>query len=165
MTTDMWKAYPAAAEAAHCEHLTVNHSEGFKDPNTGAHTNNVEGIHGVLKRDARAQFGRLPYITSQGESYYIDLLVWRGNVNLKKLPVFPQFFMTLWFWTHRPLEDHDRIIPLFEENEDEDNDEWFDDDEIEDQDDYDENGFNDPTDLEWFLKSTEVDQSDIESDD
>ena len=73
--------------------------------------------------------------------------------------------MTLWFWMHRPLEDYDRIIPLFEENEDEDNDEWFDDDEIEDQDDYDENGFNDPTDLEWFLKSTEVDQSDIESDD
>ena len=45
MTTDMWKAYPLAAEAAQVTHYTVNHSKGFKNPETGAHTNNVEGVH------------------------------------------------------------------------------------------------------------------------
>ena len=71
--TDCWRAYPPAARAAQVEHLTVNHSKGFKDAETGIHTNNVEGIHGVIKRDAYAQFSRLPYLTKEGSTYYLDL--------------------------------------------------------------------------------------------
>ena len=63
MTTDCWRAYPAAAAAAQGTHRTVNHGHAFKDPELGAHTNNMEGIHGVLKRDTYRQFGCLPYLT------------------------------------------------------------------------------------------------------
>ena len=60
MLTDCWKAYSQAAKEAGCTHQTVNHSEGFINKVTGLHTNNVEGIHSVLKKNARSQFGRLP---------------------------------------------------------------------------------------------------------
>ena len=88
ITTDLWKAYPAAAEAAQVEHLTVNHSKEFKNPETGACTNNVKGIHAVLKRDGSQQFGKLPYLTCSGDTYYLDLLVWRANARLNKIPFF-----------------------------------------------------------------------------
>ena len=72
--TDYWKAYPIAAKAAKCFHKTVNHSEGFINKETGVHTNNVEGIHATLKKDARKQLSRLPYLTTEGQPYYIDLV-------------------------------------------------------------------------------------------
>ena len=43
IVTDCWRSYPKAARRADCTHSTVNHQEGFKDRETGAHTNNVEG--------------------------------------------------------------------------------------------------------------------------
>ena len=84
VTTDSWKAYPLSVEAAGCTHLVVNHKKEWKNPETGAHTNHVEGIHGVLKDDGKAQFRRLPYLTGNGETYYLDLLVFRTNAKLKK---------------------------------------------------------------------------------
>ena len=127
MTTDMWRAYPHAAELAMCQLYTVNHSKGFKDPVTGRTTNNCEGIHGVIKRAAHKQFGRLPYLNSTGECYYLDLLVWRENKNLEGLDVFMSYCMDLWFWTNRPLEDFDHIIPIVEDVENESDDEDDDD--------------------------------------
>ena len=59
LTTDCWKAYIKSAKAAKVSHFTVNHSKEFKNPETGVHTNNVEGMHGVIKRDGYSQFGRL----------------------------------------------------------------------------------------------------------
>ena len=53
MLTDCWKAYPQAAKEAGCNHQTVNHSEGFINKVTGLHTNNVEGIHSVLKKKCK----------------------------------------------------------------------------------------------------------------
>ena len=79
MTTDSWKAYPGAAQEAGVTHLVVNHSKTFKDPETGACTNNCEGIHGVIKNNGRQQFGRLPFLNVSGQTYYLDLLVWRAN--------------------------------------------------------------------------------------
>ena len=46
MTTDMWRAYPQAAQQSGVEHRTVNHSVEFKTFD-GVHTNNVEGRFNV----------------------------------------------------------------------------------------------------------------------
>ena len=40
-------------------HFIVNHFKTFKDPETGAYTNNCQGIHGVIKQDGRAESGPL----------------------------------------------------------------------------------------------------------
>ena len=122
LTTDCWRAYPACARAAGVTHLTVNHSKHFADPETGVHTNNVEGIHGVIKKYARAQFGRLPNLSSSGFTNYLDLLVWKTNVKMAKVPEFSQWCRALWMWTKHPLEDFDHIIPVWQEDDDVDND-------------------------------------------
>ena len=114
--TDCWKAYPIAAKAAKCVHKTVNHSEGFINKETGVHTNNVEGIHATLKKDARKQFGRLPYLTTEGLPYYIDLVNWRVNQGLQKLALWPAFCRILKTWTKEPLEGWKNIVPLVEED-------------------------------------------------
>ena len=52
VTTDRWAAYPTILSVVKgAEHMTVNHSETFKDPVTGAHTNHVEGAHSLMKRE------------------------------------------------------------------------------------------------------------------
>jgi transposase-like protein len=46
--SDCWKAYDCL-ESEGYRHLTVNHSENFKDPETGAHTNSIEGTWQKIK--------------------------------------------------------------------------------------------------------------------
>ena len=47
--SDCWRSY-IHLEKAGFEHLTVNHTIEFKNPETGAHTNNIEGTWFHLKR-------------------------------------------------------------------------------------------------------------------
>lgn len=46
--TDCWKGYLNIEELGY-KHKTVNHSENFVDPKTGAHTNTIEGLWNGIK--------------------------------------------------------------------------------------------------------------------
>nr|XP_042902419.1 uncharacterized protein LOC122270154 [Parasteatoda tepidariorum] len=50
--SDCWKSYDCLAGSGFV-HLSVNHSETFRDPETGAHTNKMEGLWAVIKGDFR----------------------------------------------------------------------------------------------------------------
>jgi hypothetical protein len=53
--SDCWKSYINLAGHGHI-HLTVNHYMNSKDPETGAHTNTIEGLWNQLRR-SKPKFG------------------------------------------------------------------------------------------------------------
>lgn len=57
--SDKWKAYSGIPKIDGYEfkHLTVNHSEHFVDPDTGATTNHIEAMWGAFKRRRVTSFG------------------------------------------------------------------------------------------------------------
>ena len=61
----------------------MNHSKHFKDPTTGVHTNNVEGVHALIKKDSGRQFNRSPDMKQEiGLVLYLELAQWRVNQGL-----------------------------------------------------------------------------------
>lgn len=59
--SDCWKAY-SEIEKHNYSHQTVNHSQNFKDPVTGACTNTVEGLWRIAKH-------RIPHYRRQKECF------------------------------------------------------------------------------------------------
>ena len=49
IVSDMWAGYKNLDKYGY-NHVTVNHSENFVDPTTGAHTQKIEGAWHLLKR-------------------------------------------------------------------------------------------------------------------
>ncbi len=116
MFTDGWRAYEAAAVAANVTHHVVNHSVSFINDD-GDHTNNVEGVHSLLKRIGREQFHRLPYINPRGSPYYIDLLRSRVNWSLGNLDPFQEMCKAIHNWSQSPLDDYRHQVQMMQEEE------------------------------------------------
>ena len=55
--SDCWKAYDHLGDVGF-QHLTVNHSLHFVDPDSGAHINNIEGLWWQIKRQLSATHTR-----------------------------------------------------------------------------------------------------------
>ena len=152
LTTDGWRAYEEAARVAGVTHIVVNHKKEWVTIE-GENTNGAEGIHSVVKKDARSQFGRLPYLTADGRTYYLDLLIWRANARLSAdgpVNLFRAFCWELIMWTHNPLVDFDHtILPFHDDEEDEDDDDIFDTGEHDD----------------WFIDPADISDNDDTEDD
>ena len=74
--SDCWKAY-AKLEELDFKHLTVNHSEHFKDPESGVHTNHIESNWRPLKRALQgAQKSNL--------ADHLCEYLWRREISKKK---------------------------------------------------------------------------------
>ena len=70
--TDCWKGYNWMDSSNDYIHQTVNHSKCFRDSETGAHTNTIEGTWSALKRGIPA---RTRTETTIGES--LLEFIWR----------------------------------------------------------------------------------------
>ena len=75
--TDKWKSYKVIEEQGHkiYTHLSVNHSENFVDPLTGAHTQHVERLWKEVKR-INNRYEGIPRM--QVESHLAEF-IWRNN--------------------------------------------------------------------------------------
>lgn len=69
--SDCWKSYSRLADVGY-QHLTVNHSKNFVDPETGAHTNTIEASWNVAKRSL-PKFGT----SKEGLATHLGSFLWR----------------------------------------------------------------------------------------
>ncbi|XP_055948295.1 uncharacterized protein LOC129981472 [Argiope bruennichi] len=69
--SDCWKSYDCLSEEGFV-HLTVNHSLTFKDPDTGAHTNSIEGTWAACKRSLKGTRR-----VKDGMDGYLAEYIWR----------------------------------------------------------------------------------------
>ncbi|GFU87764.1 mitotic-spindle organizing protein 2A [Trichonephila clavipes] len=70
--SDCWRAYNCLSHEGY-QHLRVNHSLTFKDPETGAHTNSIEGTWSAIKRSLRNHAAHV-----EGEfDHYLAEYMWR----------------------------------------------------------------------------------------
>ena len=82
--SDQFKAYFHLKELENVDsHLTVNHSVHFLDPETGVHTNGIEGLWGRMKLFLRKKRG-IPREQIPG---YIDEFWWRQRYGTTHLDV------------------------------------------------------------------------------
>jgi IS1 family transposase len=80
VTTDLWRGYLNIFENRDITHNTVNHSENFVDPITGAHTNSIENVWSHLKQSLRRKYQR----RSTHLQSYIDEFLWRKKLKNKE---------------------------------------------------------------------------------
>ena len=76
--SDEWAAYNVIGSTPGYTHQTVNHSENFVDPTTGAHTQAIEGHWSCTKRMMRKQ-GVMNTSQSMFPSYMLECL-WRREI-------------------------------------------------------------------------------------
>jgi transposase-like protein len=77
--TDCWHGYSYLDETENYIHRTVNHSQHFKDPGTGVHTNTIEGTWAAIKAVISKRYG-----CEDGISNHLGVFIWRRQ-NMKNL--------------------------------------------------------------------------------
>lgn len=70
--TDKWKGYCFLGSSQVYSHQTVNHSTCFKDPQTGCHTNTIEGMWSALKLKISKRYRCIDGITK-----HLFAFIWR----------------------------------------------------------------------------------------
>ncbi|GFT22727.1 mitotic-spindle organizing protein 2A [Trichonephila clavipes] len=70
--SDCWRAYNCLSHEGY-QHLRVNHSLTFKDPETGTHTNSIEGTWSAIKRSLR---NHAAHVEGQFDHYLAEYM-WR----------------------------------------------------------------------------------------
>ena len=88
-TSDKWRAYTdleAHLQVQDCRHFSVNHKKNFVDPQTGAHTQTVEGNWNLLKKFF-PEFG----MRVDDVDAYIGLYMWMRYVKRRNLDLFTFF--------------------------------------------------------------------------
>ncbi|GFV16652.1 mitotic-spindle organizing protein 2A [Trichonephila clavipes] len=70
--SDCWKAYDCLSHEGY-QHLRVNHSLTFKDPETGAHTNSIQGTWSAIKRSL---WNHAAHVEGQFDHYLAEYM-WR----------------------------------------------------------------------------------------
>ena len=78
--SDEWAAYRNAEEETRLSHLTVNHSLHFVDPNTGAHTQNIESYWAKVKLRIKVKKG----VFGEKLESYLSEWMWKDNVYCDK---------------------------------------------------------------------------------
>ena len=71
--SDCWKSYDCLS-TMDFEHLTVNHSYNFVDPNTEAHTQNIENLWWQIKRQLPETYTRHEQLNLHLSEY-----IWRKS--------------------------------------------------------------------------------------
>ncbi|GFX74030.1 DDE_Tnp_IS1595 domain-containing protein [Trichonephila clavipes] len=71
--SDCWKSYDCLSDEGYV-HLRVNHSLTFVDPETGAHTNSIEGTWSAIKKGLHKA-----HVKGQFDSYLAEYMWRRSN--------------------------------------------------------------------------------------
>ncbi|CAI4221049.1 unnamed protein product [Auanema sp. JU1783] len=79
IVSDCWRSYNGIeSHPNHYSHLTVNHRYNFVDPESGAHTNNIEGLWNVAKSKFKKMWG---VHTKMLDSYLCEFMWRKRNQN------------------------------------------------------------------------------------
>lgn len=74
--TDLWRGY-CGVESLGMEHRTVNHSKCFKDPDTGVHTNTIEGSWNGIKHNISPRNRNQDHVDGHLMSF-----IWKRNCHM-----------------------------------------------------------------------------------
>lgn len=86
IVSDCWRAYDCLSDEGYI-HLRVNHSYNFRDPDTGAHTNSIEGTWSAIRRGLRATRSA----EDQFDSFLAEYMWRRKHGHLKRHDLYNAF--------------------------------------------------------------------------
>jgi len=109
--TDLWKGYRTRdLERIGMTHLTVNHSRHFVDPDTGVHTNTIEGTWAGLKMMVSRRYRTAALIDP-----WLAMFMWRRRYHYC---IWDALIEALQWWTDKLQREAEGPVPLILPDED-----------------------------------------------